>query len=150
MKDGIERIGKERLYNNNFENKKDIVHWEVLSIKHEQEFNLRILSTNSEYRQGIRLAIDAGEGYVEINGIKEKELYLWEDTIPENVHVKCVSTLGLLSIYNVYDMGGGRKRSLMDFGGMLVKQNDNKVVYRCNDKQRIGNFDNLIFEIEML
>lgn len=145
-------IGRKRIYNTMFENVENVVHWEVLNIKSEQEFCLKFISTNSKYRQGIRLAIDVGEGYIEINNIRSKELYLWEDTAPQRVHVKCVSEEGLLSVYNVFDLGkerGGR-RSQVDSCGMLVEYKENTIVYKCNDMGFQSDFDKLIFEIELL
>lgn len=145
-------IGKKRIYNTNFENIENVVQWEVLNIKNEQEFHLKFVSTNSKYRQGIRLAIDAGDGYIEINNIRSKELYLWEDTAQKCVLVKCISEEGVLSIYNVFDLGkerGGR-RSQMDSCGMLVERKENTIVYKCNDVGFQSDFDKLIFEIELL
>lgn len=145
-------IGRKRIYNTIFENIDNVVHWEVLNVKSEQEFYLKFISTNSKYRQGIRLAIDAGDGYIEINNIRSKELYLWEDTVPQCVHVKCISEEGVLSIYNVFDLGkerGGR-RSQMDSCGMLVERKENTIVYKCNDVGFQSDFDKLIFEIELL
>lgn len=145
-------IGKKRIYNTNFENIENVVHWEVINIKNEQEFHLKFVSTNSKYRQGIRLAIDAGDGYIEINNIRSKEFYLWEDTAPQCVLVKSISEEGMLSIYNVFDLGkerGGR-RSQMDSCGMLVERKENTIVYKCNDVGFQSDFDKLIFEIELL
>ena len=145
-------IGRKRIYNTIFENYKNVVHWEVLNIKKQQELFLKFVSTNSKYRQGIRLAIDAGEGYIEINNIRSKELYLWEDTAPQRMHVNCVSEEGVLSIYNVFDLGkerGGR-RSQVDSCGMIVEQSENLYRYHCNDVGFETNFDKLIFEIELL
>ena len=145
-------IGRKRIYNTIFEDHENVVHWEVLNIKNQQEFNLKFISTNSKYRQGIRLAIDVGEGYIEINNIRAKELYLWEDTVLQLTNVKCVSEEGLLSVYNVFDLGkerGGR-RSQVDSCGMIVKQSDNIYRYHCNDVGFETNFDKLIFEIELL
>lgn len=146
------KIGKERLYNTAFKDVGEVVLWEVLTIDKEQEFNLEFISTNSEYKQGIRLAIDVGEGYIEINNIKAKEMYLWEDTSPKKVHVKCVSSEGKLSIYNVFDRGQerGGKRSLTDFSGMITEEYENSIIYKCNDAGFESDFDKLIFKIELL
>lgn len=146
------RIGRERIYNTLFEDRKNVVQWEVLQIKNEQELNVEFISTNSRYRQGIRLAIDAGEGFVEVNGIKAKEMYLWEDTAPRKVHIKCLSSEGVLSIYNVFDLGivRGGKRSLTDSCGMLVEYEHNTIIYKCNDAGFQSDFDKLIFQVEML
>ena len=145
-------LGRERIYNKTFEKlgNSAVVHWDVLPINKEQEICLQIISTNSMYRQGIRLAIGVGEGYIEINGVRSKEMYVWEDTAPKNVHIKCVSEEGLLSIYNVFDLGKGGRRSLVDSSGMLVEQQNNRIVYKCNDAGFQTNFDKLIFQIVLL
>ena len=79
-------------------------------------------------------------------------MYLWEDTAQKCVLVKCISEEGVLSIYNVFDLGkerGGR-RSQMDSCGMLVERKENTIVYKCNDVGFQSDFDKLIFEIELL
>ena len=58
------QIGREKFYNDVFEGRKDVVNWEVLNIKKEQELNLEFVSTNSKFKQGVRIAVDAGEGYI--------------------------------------------------------------------------------------
>lgn len=145
-------IGRKRIYNTIFEDNENVIHWEVLNINKQQEFNVKFISTNSKYRQGIRLAIDAGEGYIEINDVRAKELYLWEDTVLQLINVKCVSEEGVLSVYNVFDLGkerGGR-RSQVDSCGMIVKQSKNIYRYHCNDVGFETSFDKLVFEIELL
>ena len=139
-------------YNKQLKSNSDVVLWEVLPIKNEQDIILKFISTNSKYRQGVRLAIDSGEGCIEINGICSREMYLWEDTSPNEVFIKCTSSSGFLSIYNVFDVGeqrGGRK-SQMDSCGMVVEKTDGKLLYKCNDAGFETNFDKLIFQIELL
>lgn len=150
-------IGRERYYNTYLADFKNVIRWEVLSNQYNQEFNLKFISTNSEYRQGIRLAIDVGNGHLEIDGVRAKEVYLWEDTISESVNVKCISEDGLLSIYNVFEFEFDKRKRVMggtgpftDLCGMLVEQKNNTFVYRCNDMSVNSNFNNLVFEIEML
>ncbi len=64
-------LGKKRIININFkDNDTEIIKWEVLDIKSKQRIKVRFISTNSENRQGIRIAIDAGEGILETNGAK--------------------------------------------------------------------------------
>ena len=66
-----DKIGRNRTYSSTFMKElgiPDVVHWEVLNIKKEQEFCIEFISANSKYRQGIRLAVDAGKGYFEIDG----------------------------------------------------------------------------------
>lgn len=145
-------IGRKRIYNTVFEDVPDVVHWEVLDIKQEQEFYLEFISTNSKYRQGIRLAVDVGDGYIEINNLQSKEMCLWEDTAPQRVHVKCKSEEGLISVYNVFDLGEnqGGIRSQTDSCGMLVERKGNIIMYKCNDAGFKSNFDKLIFIIELI
>jgi len=147
------QLGKEKIYNDNFLKKglDNIVRWDVLKINTKQEFYLEIISTNSNYKQGVRLAIDSGNGYVEINGIQAKEMHLWEDTVPKRIHVKCFSEEGVLSVYNVFDMGKERGgiRSQMDSCGMIIGKKDNKLFYYCNDAGFNSDFDKLVFSIEM-
>jgi len=51
-----------RLFSKEFEERDDIVLWDVLNISHEQTIKVNIISTNSKFIQGIRLAIDTGKG----------------------------------------------------------------------------------------
>lgn len=145
-------VGRKRFYNPYFENVKDVIQWEVVSIKNEQDLDLEFISTNSEYRQGIRLAIDAGEGYLECNGIRSREFTIWEDTAPQKTHIKCISEEGLLSVYNKFDAGKGNGgvQSQLDFFGMLVEYKDNIITFRCNEGTFQSDFDKLIFQIELL
>ena len=147
----LKDIGKQRLYNDSFEGYDNVVHWEVLKIKHEQEMEVEFISTNSKYLQGIRLAVDVGEGYIEGNGVKASEIYLWEDTASKITTLKCVSEEGLLSVYNAFyeGPGTGGSSSQMDSCGMLVEEKDNTFTYRCNDEDFVTDFDKLVFRITL-
>lgn len=142
-------IGKERIYNNFFENRKDIVRWDVLSVKKEQEIKLKFISTNSKNKQGVRIAVDVGKGYVELDGDRAKGMKIWGDDNSKEIYVKCFAPEGLISIYNVWDKGNGLS-SQTDFAGMLIERNGNKITYRCNNGLLDTNFDELVFEIELL
>lgn len=145
-------IGTKRIYNDLFNITEKVVHWEVLEIKNEQEIYLEFVSTNSKYRQGIRLAIDTGEGYIEVNGIKSKGVQLWEDTCPQKIKIMCISSKGKLSIYNIFDRGVGRGgiQSQADSCGMIVEEQENGRIYRCNDSGFESDFDKLVFKIQLL
>lgn len=147
-------IGRERIYNKEFEKKgyKSVIKWEVLEIKKEQEIFLEFINTHSKYKQGIRLAIDVGEGYIEVNGIQAKGVQLWEDTCPKIVKIKCVSSEGKLSIYNIFDVGverGGIK-SQVDTSGMLLEEYGDYKVYKCNDFGFETQFNRLEFRVQLL
>lgn len=144
-------LGTEKIYNKSFEKRgiNSIIRWDILKIKNEQELLLEFISVNSTYRQGVRIAIDVGQGYLEINGVQAKAMQLWQDTSPQKVKIKCSSSEGVISIYNLYDLGKGRGgvRSQTDSCGMIVKHMDGKVVYSCNDVGFNTEFDKLVFQI---
>lgn len=147
-------IGKKRTYNRNFGYiDKEIIKWEVLSVKNKQNLNVRFISVNSENRQGIRLAIDAGNGILITNGVTRRAFELWEDNCPKEFEIECLSDEGYLSVYNIFErneQGVMRKHSQMDYSGMILEQKGGIYRYRCNDTGYNTKFDKLVFEIEFL
>lgn len=115
----------------------------------EQILKIEFISKNSPFRQGVRIAIDAGDGIIEVNGQESKAMQIWEDTAPRQVLVKCKSVEGLLSIYNIWDEGRG-KQSLSYTSGMILEEVGNKIIYKRNDFGFDTNFDKLIFSLEKL
>lgn len=149
----LNEIGTKTLLNNNFaEYEKDVLLWDVITIKPKQKLLFRIISTNSKYKQGVRLAIDVGEGHLEVNGIQAKGVHLWEDTCPEEIQIDCNSPAGFLSVYNIFDIGPerGGVRSQVPSSGMVLEKRKNLYRYCCNDAGFETNFDKLIFEIELI
>lgn len=150
-----EWIGKKRIINRNFEDYDgEVIKWEVLSVKSEQRIKVRFVSANSENRQGIRLAIDAGQGELSLNGVSGKAFELWDDECPKEVEIECDSDEGYLSVYNIFeelDWSGSKKRySQMEYSGMILEQVDNLYRYSCNNAERNSEFDKLVFEIELV
>ena len=147
-------LGKRRTYNSNFGDvEKEIIKWEVLSIQKKQLVKVRFISVNSENRQGIRIAIDAGKGTLTINGVSGRAFELWEEDCPKEFEIECSSDEGYMSVYNIFErneQGLMRKYSQMDFSGMILEQSGNIYRYSCNDTGRNTNFDKLVFEIELL
>ena len=147
-------IGKTRTYNNEFGDvEREIIKWEVLSIQKKQLVKVRFISVNSDNRQGIRIAIDAGKGTLTTNGVSGRAFELWEDECPKEFEIECSSDEGYLSVYNIFErneLGSMKKYSQMDYSGMILEQNGNIYRYRCNDTGRNTNFDKLVFEIELL
>ena len=147
-------LGKRRTYNSNFGDvEKEIIKWEVLSIQKKQLVKVRFISVNSENRQGIRIAIDAGKGTLTINGVSGRAFELWEEDCPKEFEIECSSDEGYLSVYNIFErneQGLMRKYSQMDFSGMILEQSGNIYRYSCNDTGRNTNSDKLVFEIELL
>lgn len=147
-------FGKEKIFNDEFSKLgfKDVIRWDVVDIKENQELNLEFISINSKYKQGIRMAIDVGDGFIEVNGVKSKGIQLWEDTCPKKVRIRCMSSEGKLSIYNIYDLGPerGGVKSQVDSSGMIVEREGNKIIYKCNDAGFQTDFDKLVFKIELI
>ena len=146
-------LGRKRIYNKNFHDiDQEVVLWDVLDINNSEDILFRFIYTNSQYKQGVRLAIDVGEGYLEINGIQSKGMHLWEDTCLGEVKIHCESSEGKLSVYKIFNLGltnpQGGVRSQVASCGMLVEQRNNVYVYHCNDAGFQTNFDKLVFEIE--
>lgn len=143
------QIGRIRTFCKAFGERTDIVRWDVQQIKQEQILKLEFISKNSPFRQGVRIAIDAGDGIIEVNGQESKAIQIWEDTAPKEVIFKCKSKEGLLSIYNIWDEGRGRQ-SLSYTSGMILEEVGKKITYKCNDFGYDANFDKLVFSIEKL
>lgn len=142
-------IGKERIYNHEFKGRDDIIKWDVLNVEYGQSLKIKFISTNSINRQGIRLSIDYGKGYLEIYDIHNKGMIIWKDTSPKEFICKCFSEKGVISVYNIWDKGIGMQSLLMT-SGMLIKTEGNVSTYYCNDFGFETNFDKLIFSIEKL
>lgn len=151
-------VGYKKIHNNCFQGmeKDTVVQIDVLPIQKEQELVLEFISTNSEYKQGVGLSLYAGDGYIEVDGRRSesKTVYIWEDDYPNAVKIFCYSTEGLLSLYNIYYQiaywGSGVIRSQMDSCGMLIEQDGDKFIYRCNDSGFETAFDSLVFSIEVV
>lgn len=141
------QFGTFKIYCKAFKGREDIISWDVLEIEQEQILKLTFMSKNSPFRQGVRIAIDTGNGFVEVNGLRSKGMEFWEDNAPKEVIIKCISNKGLVSIYNIWDEGRGRQ-SLSYTSGMLLEEKQDKRIYYCNDFGYETNFDKLVFSIE--
>lgn len=130
----------------NDKGKEGVIKWEIQSVADGQEVKITFQSKNSPYRQGIWLKTDKG---IEVMGQKFTSIELWEDTAPKEILLKCFTNNGSLSFYNIWDKGEGKKSQSYS-SGMLVEQQDNKMIYNCNDIGFETNFDKLVFSIEKL
>lgn len=126
--------------------KENVIKWEVESVTDGQEVNLTFISNNSSYRQGIWLKTDKG---IEVMGQTFSSIELWEDTAPKEVFLKCFTENGVLSFYNIWDKGEGKKSQSYS-SGMVKEQKNKQVIYGCNDIGFETNFDKLVFSLEKL
>ncbi|MFD0048927.1 hypothetical protein ACFVHQ_06310 [Actinomycetes bacterium NPDC127524] len=144
-------LGKEKIFNEAFSEKGlgNVVLWDVQNIQDEQLVKISFVSKTSPYRQGVWLRTDKG---IEIPALKSevyKSISLWEDTSPEEVIIKCHTSDGKLSVYNIWDEGEGRE-SQADSSGMLILEKEGLLVYKCNAYGFETEFNDLIFSIEKL
>jgi hypothetical protein len=130
-----------------WKNRDDIIKWEVLELGDKTGLEIMIIKTKSKFRQGIRIAIDVGEGILECEGIKSKSFVFWEDTAPEKIQVQCTSKNEKISIYNIWDEGNGAQSQCYT-SGMIREELEDLIKYSCNDFGKDTTFDKLIFTIK--
>ncbi|QFT87273.1 hypothetical protein FIU87_01225 [Bacillus sp. THAF10] len=143
---GGNKLSFERIINQGFKGKGEVIKWEVQSIFDEQEVKITFLKKDSPYRQGVWLKTDKG---IEVMGQTYASIELWEDTAPKEVYIKCFTSKGVLSFYNIWDKGDG-KQSQSYSSGMVLQRKDNELIYGCNDIGFETKFDKLVFSLEML
>lgn len=108
---------------------------------------LELLSTNSKWKQGIKLNT---KGSITVAGQTiTKGVFLWEDTMPKEVVFSVSSKDGLLQVSNAWNTGDGVAHSWLNGAAMYVEEMDNgRRVYHCNDGFPDENFDDIVFSIE--
>lgn len=127
----------------------NVVLWDVQNIKEGQSIKITFISTNSPHRQGIWLRTNKGIEIPTLENKVNKSINLWEDTAPEEIILKCHTTDGKLSIYNIWDEGDG-KESQAYCSGMLINEKNGVLVYKCNDYGFDTDFNSLVFSLEKL
>ena len=141
-------VGKERILNLNFSEPEDVILWEVLAVKPEQDIKICFVGKNSPHRQGIRIAVE-DSGHISLNDNVSRGFQLWFDTAPSEIILHCHSTTGKVSIYNIYDAGSGVK-SQQHTSGMILRKYGRISYYHCNDYGFGGDFDKLVFSVELV
>lgn len=108
--------------------------------------HVSLLSTNSAWKQGVRL--DA-KGTSTVNGGRYKKgFFLWEDTMPKVVSLVVEATDGELRVWNTWDTGDGVAHSWLNGAAMIVEARaDGTRIYHCNDGHPDENFDDIVFSI---
>ena len=135
---------EERIYNTEFEDRDDIVLWDVIPIHDGEELTIFFEDKKSTWSQGVWLMCDGG---IQVHGEEKKDIVLWYETATNPISIKCKTTNGKLNIYNVWNRGFGIN-SQSHSSGMVVEDLPNGRRYRCNDIGFDTNFEKLIFRIE--
>ena len=138
------------------ESKERPVHYRDLLLVRSDTFELpgstvpirfRIISTNSEWRQGI--ALDT-KGTVAFQGrTRGDSVVLWQDTAPASDVFICASRDRLLRVKNVWDTGDGTIQSWINGAAMWTEEIPGGKRYHCNDGHFDDNFDDIIFDLRV-
>lgn len=113
-----------------------------------QTLKVKIESTNSEWRQGIRVDIDK---HFEVNGHDiKKGILLWQDTAPPEVYLTVRTKNGECWVRNIWDVGNGAADYWHNGAAMIVEEYPGGRRYRCNDGHPDEDFDDIIFSIDIL
>jgi hypothetical protein len=111
---------------------------------------VRLISTNSEYKQAVRLDVMRGKLIMETG--EGKGLCLWEDYLRDSVcHFTGVSNDMELLVHNAWQhilwTGVPTINHWTHGAAMIVEIEGNKRTYRCNDGHPDENFDDIVFEV---
>jgi len=106
----------------------------------------RIISTNSEWRQGISLKTKGGFTFGGREEITES-IGIWEDTAPREGEFVCRSQDKTIEVVNVWDTGNGVVESWYNGAAMWIEELPDGRRYHCNDGHFDDDFDDIVFEI---
>jgi hypothetical protein len=108
---------------------------------------LRILSTNSNWEQGLVLQV---KGKLTQNGKTHPSFRIWAYGYPGPIYFEGTSKDNTLLVWNVWENGSREIDRWTGGAAMILEIDDNIRRYRCNDGHPDDNFDDIIFEIEIL
>jgi len=128
--------------------------------KGEHLLKFSFVSSSSKYLQAIIIHWDTFEGQLYIDGKEVKkpkgrfpQTILDEKYAPKHFEVRVVLHSGKFRICNGSDLLGDEKiwRSLYGGCAMIIEAKDeNRYMFYCNDHENDDDFDDLIFEMEIL
>ena len=141
-----ESLIKERQYSPSFRDKgrDDVVLLDVFPVHDGEEITVIFESVSSQARQGVWMKTDNG---IIVNGLLCPSTDLWQDHAPPEVLCRCLTSDGILTVYNIWDRGDGRQSQGWT-SGMLIEELPDGRRYRCNDSGFDTLFDKLVFRIE--
>ncbi len=114
------------------------------------ELDVRFLSAKSQPPQGLRLKVRGGT--FEVESTTANDLVLWQNTSPDEVHVRIRwNSKGLrsLRVWNAWQMRDVTQAWLGN-AGMRVSADDGGVFhFRCSDGEGAPAFDDLVAEVRV-
>lgn len=128
--------------------------------KGEYILRFKFISSSSNYLQAIIIHWDSFEGQLFIDGVEAKkpkkkfpQTLLNEKYTPKQFEIKVILNSGEFRICNASDLLGDEKiwRSLYGGCAMLIEEiGKNHYRFNCNDHEIDDDFDDLIFEMEII
>lgn len=101
---------------------------------------------NHSYIQGLRIKSEGAP--IEINGGKFQEIILWANTSPEEVDIFIdAKSDTFLKMWNVWDIDG-ITQAWIGNAGMLITEQDEKILLSCSNGIGDPDFSALVIEIE--
>lgn len=109
---------------------------------------IRRKTHKQEIPRGIQIAIEGNRAMLQINGERGKQIMLWSDTSPDEIEILADAKAGAdIMIWNAWKIDG-IKHAWTGNAGMLISENNNKVLLSCSDGFKAPDFTNLVVEIE--
>ena len=122
----------------------ELIRIDRIPVKKKFSGYLRIISTNSEWKQGIRIKVD---GLMTINACEGNDFIIWADDVKGDIPFEGTSKKLQLMIWNAWDTGSGRVDAWLNGAAMILELNGSTRRYKCNDSHPDENFDDIIFEV---
>jgi hypothetical protein len=123
------------------------------------EIIVRLISVNSEYRQGICVHVSKGNIYDLKAETKGKNYILWQELYSQfyttgECKLQIKTKDGYFVVWNAWDYGihDYTITSFNELGAAMIKEKIRDGLYRyyCNDGHKDENFDDIVFEVEIL
>lgn len=136
---------------------KKLIRVDYIPFEDDDQFSIKIESTNSDWKQGIVLDLF---GYFEIDGAQfPNKIVLWENPAKKEILVrlfqdkskkkppKSLPKRGLFGVTNVWDNGICKLNYWIGGAAMIAEPIENGMRYKCNDGAHDEDFDDIIFTI---
>jgi hypothetical protein len=128
-----------------------LVMWDQLPLpSKEVNVKYRIVSTNSEWKQGIAVATKGVLEFWDKERVKKGWADLWEHLVDWESEFTCRSRDGLLNVKNVWRTPSCECESWTNGAAMWIEEIPNGRRYHCNDGHFDDDFDDIIFELTIL
>lgn len=144
----MESNGKPITYNST-----EIMLMDTLNVGQEFSVLITLLSTNSLWRQGVKIKTD---GWLRITNIVNgksvtgKNHILWEEGLREiPITIEGYSKKGILFIFNAWDTGNSVTQAWHNGAAMKREIKGDDIIYYCNDGHPDENFDDIVFSISI-